>query len=134
MTSQGGPGSHVLYRCGVLRSGEISFQLQINNQAGNFFSPHSLDFTVFPNQQFRADLLTAEGVAADPFTVAPADVLLNLYQTLPGDPPISGYGTVTADASAYLRQEVCLRFVEVDNQFYFNAGIDDVRIDLRQRR
>jgi len=120
----------------VLRAVQISFELQINNQAqaGSFFSPPSLDFNVFPNQQFRADLLTAEGVAADPFTVAPADVLLNLYQTQPGDLAVSGYGTVTADASAYVGQEVCLRFVEVDNQFFFNVGVDDVKIDLRRRR
>ena len=71
-------------------------------------------------------------MAADPFTVAPADVLLNAYQTLPGDPPVSGYTRVTADASAYRGQTVCLRFAEVDNQFFFHAAVDDINIDLRK--
>jgi len=133
MTNQDGPGSHVLYRCGVLRSGTISFQLQLNNQAFSFFSQPSLGFDVFPNQQFRADLVTAAGIAADPFTVAPADLLLTLYQTQPGDPAVSGYGRVAMDASAFVGEDVCLRFAEVDNQSYFNVGIDDVQIDLRSR-
>jgi hypothetical protein len=133
MTNQAGPGSHMLYRCGVLRSGPISFGLYVNNEAGTFSSPSSLDYSDFPNQQFRADLVTAAGVAADPFTTSPADVLLNIYQTLPGDAPVSGYTTVTADASAYMGQPVCLRLAAVENVWFFHAGVDDVSIDLRSR-
>jgi hypothetical protein len=133
MTNQSGPGSHVLYRCGVLRSGSISFELYVNNEADAFFNPSSLDYGVFQNQQFRADLVTAAGVAADPFTTSPGTALLNIYQTLPGDPPVSGYTTVTADASAYVGRAVCLRFAEVENQWFFHAGVDDVNIDLRSR-
>ena len=87
----------------------------------------------FPNQQFRADLVRAAGIAADPFTVAPADILLNIYQTVPGDPPVAGYTTVTADVSSYKGQTVCLRFAEVENQWFFHAGVDDVNIDLAKR-
>ena len=131
MTNQSFVGSHLLYRCGVLRSGSLSFKLYINNVAGIFFSPPSLDYNTGSNQQFRADLVTAAGMAANPFTVAPSDVLLNLYQTKPGDPPVSGYAAVTANASAFVKKDVCLRFAVVDNLFYFHAGIDDVKIDLR---
>ena len=131
MTNQSEPGSYVLYRCGVLASGPISFQLYINNENVDFFSPPTLDYTVSPNQQFRADLVTAAGIAADVFTVVPADVLLNLYQTLPGDPPVSGYSLVAADASAFVGQEACLRFAQVGNQLSFHAGVDDVNIDLQ---
>ena len=134
MTNQGGPGSHVLYQCGVLKSGAISFQLYINNEAGTFVNPSSLDYQVYPNQQFRADLVSATAIAANPFSVAPEDVLLNVYQTLPGDPPLSGYVPVVADASAYMGQEVCLRFSEVENLFFFHAGVDDVHVDLRQKK
>ncbi len=123
----------MLYRCGVLRSGAISFELYVNNEAGTFSSPSSLDYSIFPNQQFRADLVTAAGVAADPFTTSPADVLLNIYQTLPGDAPVSGYTTVTADAGAYMGQPVCLRLAAVENLWFFHAGVDDVSIDLRSR-
>src|SRR5207244_9859951 len=79
MTNQSGPGSHLLYRCGVLRSGSISFQLYLNNLAGIFTSPPTLDPNAFPNQQFRADLVAGAAASADPFTVAPGDVVLNLY-------------------------------------------------------
>jgi len=133
MTGQSGPGSHALYRCGVLRSGAISFQLYINNQAGQFATGSSLDFNELPNQQFRADLVSAAAVSANPFTVAPADVLLNLYQTDPGDPPESGYDVISTDASAFVGQQVCIRFAEADNQFFMNVGVDAVSIDLRRR-
>ncbi|MCH7698845.1 MAG: S8 family serine peptidase [Chloroflexi bacterium] len=127
MTNQGGPGSHMLYRCLVPPLDFLSFELYINNENGTFYSPPTLDVDVFPNQQFRADLVTPAGIGADPFTVAPLDILLNIYQTQPGDPPVSGYTTVTADVSSYVGQTVCLRFGEVENQFFFHAGVDDVR-------
>jgi len=130
MTNQTGPGSHALYRCGFLASGAISFQLYINNEWPFFYSPDSLDYTGDATQQFRADLVTAAGIAADPFTVAPADILINIYQTLPGDPLVSGYLPVLADASAFVGQDVCLRFATADNVLYFHAGVDDVTVDL----
>jgi hypothetical protein len=133
MTNQAGPGSHMLYRCGVLRSGPISFELYVNNEAGTFSSPSSLDYSDFPNQQFRADLVTAAGVAADPFTTSPEDVLLNIYQTMPGDQPVSSYTTITGDAAAYVGQPVCLRLASVENLWFFHAGVDDVNIDLRSK-
>ena len=133
MTNQPGAGSHVLYRCGVLASEVVSFELYVNNENWDFASPPSLDYSVYPNQQVRADLVTETAIATDPFTVAPADILLNIHQTLPGDAPVSGYTTVTADASEYVAQRVCLRFAEVDNQFFQHAGVDNVSIDLRTK-
>ncbi|MEE9212801.1 MAG: flexitail domain-containing putative surface protein, partial [Phycisphaeraceae bacterium] len=129
MTNQGGPGSHVLYRCDVPASGFLSFELYINNEAGVFLSPLSLDYTASGNQQFRADLVTPSGIATDPFTLASGDILLNIYQTQPGDPAVSGYATVTADISAYIGQTVCLRFAQVDNQSFFHAGVDAVQFN-----
>ncbi|HZA52024.1 MAG TPA: hypothetical protein VE549_14865, partial [Myxococcaceae bacterium] len=103
----------------------------IDNRAGVFASPPTLDPNAVPNQQFRADLVSASAIAADPFTVAPADVLLNMYQTQPGDPNVSGYRQVSVDTSAFTGRDVCIRFAEVDSLFYFHAGIDAVSIDLR---
>jgi hypothetical protein len=134
MAAQLGAGAHLLYRCGTLRGGSIGFQLYLNNQAGVFIGAPTLDPFAEPNQQFRVDLVRATALDADPFTVDPADVLMNLYQTEPGDAPESGYQQVTADAGAYVGQSVCLRFAEVDNQFYFNVGIDDVALEMRQQR
>ncbi len=126
--TEGGTGGHLLYRCGIATSDTLTFQLYVKNGAGSFYSPDSLDHAGgFPNQQFRADLVTEAGMVADPFTLAPADVLLNLYRTLPGHPTESGYSLVAADIGDFVGQTVCLRFAEVDNQLYLNVGVDDVQ-------
>jgi hypothetical protein len=128
MTDQGGGGSHVLYQDIAVpaNGGTLVFDLFINNQAGAFSvpSPASLDFTVVPNQQFRADLIST--TAAD-FDVG-AGVLANIYQTLAGDPLTSGYTTISFDLGAFAGQTVRLRFAEVDNQSFFQTGIDNVGI------
>lgn len=134
MTDQGGPGSHVLYQDFVVPTGvsaaTLTFDVFISNQAGEFSSPESLDFGVTPNQQARVDIITT---TADPFSVAGADVLLNLFQTQPGDPSVSGYTPFSADLSAFLAgwagQTLRLRFAEVDNQFFFNFGVDRVSLE-----
>ncbi len=97
-------------------------------------SPPTLDSNSFPNQQFRANLVVVSAISTDAFTVAPVDVLLNIYQTRPGDPPVSGYLHVPVDASPFVGQQVCLRFAEVDDLGLFHAGVDDVKIDLRTLR
>jgi hypothetical protein len=134
MAGQGGPGAHVLYRCGYLASDTVSFELYLNNQAVSGFatapSLNALDFNV-PNQQFRADLISAGGMALDPFTVG-GDVLANLYQTQAGDALESGYTTVVADVEMFRDREVCLRFAEADNQGFFNVGVDAVAIVLNE--
>ena len=66
------------------------------------------------------------------FSVAASDVLLNLYQTKPGDPLISGYNTIATDITALLAahagETLRLRFAETDNIFSFQLGVDNVRI------
>jgi hypothetical protein len=133
MSDAQGPGSHVLYQdfvipTGVL-GGTLSFERYVNNQAAGFFSPATLDFTSVDNQQARADILLA---TADPFSVASTDVLMNLFQTMPGDPLVSGYSTVSADVSSLLAghggQTVRLRFAETDNQLFLNFGVDRVSL------
>lgn len=133
MTDQGGPGSHVLTQSFVVPvnviSATLSFQLFLNNRAGAFSTPGSLDYSVSPNQQFRVDIITS---TADPFSLATADVLQNIYQTRSGDVSISGYSLVTADLTSLLAadagQTLILRFAEVDNQGVFNAGVDEVSL------
>lgn len=136
MMNGDGPGSRVLYRCGIPTKNIISFELYLHNLAVDYATPNSLDSdfaTVGNNQQFRADIVTVGGITSDPFTVAPSDILLNLYQTDPGDALESGYTTVTANIASVVGQNVCLRFAEVDNLFYFNVGIDDVRFEVKDR-
>src|SRR5262245_31273861 len=133
MTDAQGPGSHVLFQDFVvpLAPGpyQASFALFLNSDAA-FRNPASLDFsTPTLNQQARVDILTT---AANPFSVAAADVLQNLFQTIPGDPQVSGYTNRVADVSALFQahqgQTLRLRFAEVDNVSVFNLGVDNVAI------
>ncbi|MES2260537.1 MAG: PEP-CTERM sorting domain-containing protein [Pseudomonadota bacterium] len=136
MTDQvNGPGTHILYQDFIVPTGTIgsatgSFQLYLNNQADDYFTPPTLDYTAIENQQFRADIITT---SADVFSVAPGDVLQNLYITMPGDPLEAGYFLVPANLTALFQahqgETLRLRFAEVDNQFFFNAGVDAVSID-----
>jgi hypothetical protein len=128
VTDQSGPGSHVLYQDVALESGfnhALSFSIYYDNQAGFFATPQSLDPGVIPNQQYRVDVLRP---TADPFSVAPGDVLATVFQTRDGDPTSLGPTTVTFDLSPFAGQTVRLRFAEVDNQLFFNAAVDNVRI------
>ena len=135
MTNQCCADTLVLYRCNVLASGSVSFQLYINNQNGTFISPATLKIAGGEaNQQFRADLVTKAGMEADPFTVDAGDVLQTIYQTDPGDPAISGYTPVVADVSAFIGQNVCLRFAVAVNQNFFHVGIDDVQFELKKKK
>ena len=136
MTDAQGPGSHTMYQDftvpGVVPSGSVSFMLFLNNQAAVYSVPNTLDFaTPTLNQQFRVDIITT---LADPFSVAPADVLQTIYKTTVGDPLTSGYTLVQADISAtlnaHLGQTLRLRFAEVDNVNIFHAGVDDVSINV----
>jgi hypothetical protein len=137
MTDQQGPGSHLLYQDFVVpvgvTSATLSFDLFVNNLADAFFlpSPPTLDFTTpAANQQARVDLLMG---SSGLFSVAPGDVLQNLYQTDPGDPLTAGYFTTTIDLTALLAsragQTLRLRFAEVDNVLNFNLGVDNVSLD-----
>jgi hypothetical protein len=138
MTDAGGPGSHVLYQdFAVSGTGSffLSLDLFLGNRAGSFVTANpatvGLDFsTPALNQQARIDILKS---TANPFSVAAADVLLNLYQTKPGDPLVSGYNTLNFDVSALLAANVGttlrLRIAEVDNLAQFQVGVDNLSLE-----
>lgn len=123
MTDQGGPGSHILSQNIAVTSAEqvVRFDLFIRSSAA-FFSPASLDYTTPSNQQFRADIMTT----ASPITDVGAGVLLNIYQTQPGNPLVSGYKQVSASLAAFVGTTVRLRFAEVDNLGNYNVGVDNI--------
>jgi Bacterial Ig-like domain len=129
-------GSHVLFQDFTVPMGItaaiLSFDRFIGNRAAQFATPGNLDFTGnFPNQQARVDILTT---TADPFSVATGNILLKVFQTAVGDPLISGYTTQTSDLTAFLAahegQTLRLRFALVDNQFFFQFGVDRVILAL----
>ena len=136
MTDAQGPGSHVLYQDFVVPSGFgaalLQFELFLGNRASDYHTPDpaSLDFGINDfNQQARVDILLG---GTDPFSLALADVLLNVYQTAPGDALVSGYSTVSVDLSSvfasHVGQTLRLRFAETDNTAPFQMGVDNVRI------
>jgi hypothetical protein len=136
MTDGLGPGSHVLFQNFVVpfgvTSASLSFDRFIGNRALVFFAPSSLDYTVTPNQQARVDILI--GTPSSEFSVAAADVLANVFQTVPGDPAVSGYTLQTTGLTALLQahqgQSLQLRFAEVDNQNSFQFGVDVVSLSV----
>ncbi len=127
MSSQGFPGSHILYQDITLPAGgpiAFSAMVYVNNHAGTFATPASLDYTVTPNQQARIDIMTTSSAITD----VGAGVLLNLYQTKVGDPAVSGYTSISADLTPFAGQTVRLRIAEVDNGGNFNFGVDGVSV------
>ena len=138
MTDSGAGGSHLLYQDflvpSVVAGAFVNFSLFINNGADRFATPTPahLDFaTPALNQQVRVDIMR---VAADPFSVASADVLQNLYQTQAGDPLLSGYTPILRDITGLLQahtgETLRLRFAEVDNVSFLNLGVDAVDINV----
>ena len=134
MTDAQGPGSHMLYQTFMVTApvpqAMLSFDLFIGNRAAAFYTPNSLDFaTPTLNQQARVDILAG---GADPFSVLPADVLMNVFQTTAGDALVSGYShhasDITTLLNSHLNTPLTLRFAETDNVFTFQFGVDNVDI------
>ena len=127
-TDQTGPGSHVLYRNIKLAPGmkhELSFYLYYRYRAGEFFPRNTLDYTVEPNQQYLVDILRPK---ADPFTFDPDDIRTRLFRTRKGDPNRLAPTLMTFNLTRFAGKTVRLRFAEVDNQGFFQASVDRVRV------
>ncbi len=129
VADQNGPSSQILFQDVTLpTSGNIQLSLiyYYFNHAGGFVTQPTLDPTVTPNQQARIDIM--DPTAVDPFSVAPADVLANLFQTNPGDPNSLGYTPLTFDLTPFAGQTIRLRFAVVTTIDVFNFAVDDVQI------
>ena len=125
MATQGNQGSHILYQDVTIPVGTtpvLSFQWFVNSSA-HLSSPDSLSFNTQPNQQFRVDIIDP---AADLFTT---DVLQSILLIGLGNLRTLGYERQTAALSGFDGRTIRLRFVEVDNQACFLAGVDDVRLE-----
>lgn len=110
----------------------VYFDIAINNRADDYYTPvpMSLEYaSTTPNQQARIDILKP---GASITTVDPNDIVVELFQTHPGDPLIQDWQRVTKDVSSeiapYVGQALILRLVQVDNQLYFNLALDNVSV------
>ena len=143
-TSQSGPGRSFLWQEFTPRIWQVTdpnpnafniyFDIAINNGATAYYTPDpmSLDYTGDPNQQARIDILKP---GASITTVDPNDIIVELFQTQPGDPLTQDWQRVTKDVTsemaAYVDQTLTLRLVQVDNQLFFNLALDNVSVGNR---
>jgi hypothetical protein len=134
VTDQLGPGSHVLLQSFTVAPGStvnLSFDMFSDNQSGvkaAVGGASDLDYTAGPTQHARVDILTA---GASPFDTA-GGVVQNLYNdsTLTNFDIPNPYVHYSFDITAAVGGggTFQLRFAEVDNQFYFQQGIDNVSV------
>jgi hypothetical protein len=126
VTDQGGPGSYVLFQDIFLEAGsqhQLSFDW-FAQSAAPFFNPGTMNAFGPPNQQFRVDLVSA-GFSDWFNSSSSAGVLANIVA--PTASPRQWTST-SFDLSAWTGQTVRLAFREIDNQGYFQAGVDNVKI------
>lgn len=127
MTDQSGPGSYSLIQSFTLAEASavtVKFDLLVDNQAGPAAttSPER-DYTVAPNQNVVVDILRA---GADAFTTNPADIIAVLYG--PGGNGLNPWTSYSFDLGALAAGAYQFRFSETDNQFFFQAGLDNVEV------
>ncbi|MEW6146167.1 MAG: IPTL-CTERM sorting domain-containing protein [Thermodesulfobacteriota bacterium] len=108
-------------------SSECSVIIYYENFAEEFVTAPDLSYTTQPNQQARIDIMDP---SAGDFDVG-AGVLLNIFQTNPGDPISLGYTTINFDLSQFAGTNVRFRVAEVDTLNYFLFAIDYVRCGTR---
>ena len=128
VTDQSAGGTHILYQDVALAPGNHTLSLYVyyNSQAAIAHpSPDSLSSSDTPNQQYRIDVMKP---SAPLTSIDPADILLAVFRTATGDPPVLLPTMKTADLTPFAGQTVRLRFAEVANQGFFNASTDAVSI------
>jgi hypothetical protein len=134
VTDQTGPGTHVLEQSFTVPIGATSVVLSFDmfrndlSGVGPIVNPAGLDHTAGANQHARVDIMTA---VAGAFSTSVADVVSNVVA--PGvDAGASphAYTAYLVDITALVSPGATykLRFGEVDNQFFFNQGVDNVSI------
>jgi len=124
--TDGNAGTNILYQnIAVPASGSstLSATVYVENQAADYIIGPDLGMGN-PNQQMRVDIMDP----AYPVDDVGDGVLLNLFQTNPGDPLSIGYTAISADLTPYAGKTVRFRVAEVDNQMFFNGAVDNVRI------
>jgi hypothetical protein len=131
VSDQPGPGTHSLTQAFTVPwpalSATLSFDMFVNDwNTGPLINPAGLDYTAPLNQHARVDILTAVAGAFD----TGAGVLANYYLGVDGGPDPHAFTHYVFDITGIVGAggTFQLRFAEVDNQFFFNQGVDNVSI------
>ena len=127
VTDQVGPGSNILHQTFRVPAGKSALEMIVwyRNWFGAFFTPRMLVPHIAANQQLRIDL---QPPAAGLYRLRAQDVLATIFHTRRGDPAFREPFRLRYDLSRWAGRVVRLRIAEVDNQFFFNVGIDAVRV------
>jgi D-alanyl-D-alanine carboxypeptidase len=127
VTDMNGPGSRILYR-DLRLDGRFTLHMTVFYAGTSpFSSPDTLAHDALEaNQQFRIDLID---LSAPIDSVARSDVLVNIFQTSPGDPVDRQPTEVSVDVSPWAGQSVRLRLAETDNRGPLRVGVDDIRFE-----
>lgn len=132
VTDQGGPGTHVLEQTFTVPAGAssviVSFDMFMNDQSNAGPLGTLLDHTMPSQQHARVDIMS-------PLAGAFSTVLIDIVSTLIGPSVDAGtdpnpYTSYSFDLTGLVAPggTYKLRFGEVDNQFFFQAGVDNVSI------
>ena len=127
VVDQTGPGSHVLHQLIEVDDDELGLRLTLwyRNRNNRFHTPRTLDPFSQPNQQLRVDLLRG---SAPVRSMAADDILATVFRTRVGDPLRMAPRVLRWNLSRFEDRTIRLRIAEVDNQFFFQAGVDAVRV------
>ncbi len=129
-TTQNDPTSQVLFQDISLEAGAthlLSFDWYAQDWAATFFDAGNLSYTGAPNQHLRVDLVSTgfdDWFGLDSST----GVLANILPPVADAAPATDWNSLTFDLTPWAGESVRLAFRQVDNQFFFNAGIDNVSI------
>ena len=125
-----GIGTHALLQAftvpGPASSIVLSFSLFANSYGGTFVNPIGLDFTDGANQHARVDILSS---GASAFTTT-TGLLQNFYLGADAGSNPHAYTNYSFDITSLVGSGGAfqIRFAEVDNQLFFNLGVDNVSI------
>ncbi|RTL43862.1 MAG: PEP-CTERM sorting domain-containing protein [Burkholderiales bacterium] len=133
VTDQTGPGSHVLFQNFTVGAGASSVIASFSMFANDWsnvgpINAGNLNFSPARNQHARVDILKS---SANAFSVSASDIIATLIAPMvdQGNDPhdfLSYSFDITSAVAA--GGSFMLRFAEVDNQSYFNVGIDNVSV------
>ncbi len=135
ITDQNGPGTNILYQDLALEAGSthtLSMTLYFNNRHTANVTPADFNLDCSdalgnPNQQYRVDIIRT---SASLTSVNPSDILMTIFWTanLPTNQLSMPPTPFSVDLTAFGGQTVRLRFAEVDNQLFYQAGVDNVQL------
>ena len=132
ITDQNGPGAHALEQTftvpTVFDSIILSFDMFINNAHGAIHNDGTLVHNNGnANQHARVDIMN---LLAGAFSTTPADIVANVVPATGGSDAVNPYQNYSFDITALVTagNSYKLRFAEVDNQLFFNMGIDNVSV------